>query len=160
MGIDVAPSAVPAHPHPWQRASHHQARRHLDSWSIDLLDITCNLTFKVLTTIVYILHLGAESGMWVRWARCARRVVRHDVKAPKRLLSTQPSQAELLSKTTRNIGIVAHIDAVSYHVKTNEKTSLTPRQGKTTTTERMLYYCGHTRRIGSKWFRYECQIQW
>ncbi|KAL5417382.1 hypothetical protein PMIN06_011897 [Paraphaeosphaeria minitans] len=70
--------------------------------------------------------------MWFAWACCARRVIRHNVAAPRRLLSTQSSsQLDPLSKTTRNIGIIAHIDA-----------------GKTTTTERMLYYSGYTRRIG------------
>lgn len=46
------------------------------------------------------------------WIWCARRVVRHNVKTPRRLLSTQTPQHDLLSKVTRNIGIIAHIDAV------------------------------------------------
>lgn len=94
--------------------------------------------------------------MWVGWARCARRVVRHDVKAPRRLLSTQTPPADLLSKTTRNIGIVAHIDAVSSHVDVEMDSKLIRRQGKTTTTERMLYYSGYTRRIGGMLITAEC----
>lgn len=58
--------------------------------------------------------------MWVGWVWCARRVVRHNVKTPRRLLSTQAlPQADSLVRATRNIGIIAHIDAVSSTEFTN-----------------------------------------
>lgn len=53
---------------------------------------------------------------------------------------------------TRNIGIIAHIDAVCQKSACPLPAELIKSKGKTTTTERMLYYSGHTRRIGSMSF--------
>lgn len=49
----------------------------------------------------------------------------------RKFFSTSSAKWSEMLERTRNIGIIAHIDA-----------------GKTTTTERMLYYSGFTRRIG------------
>lgn len=49
----------------------------------------------------------------------------------------------------RNIGIIAHVDAVSTkYLIPSFYINLTFQKGKTTTTERMLYYSGVTKRVG------------
>ncbi|KAJ5921282.1 Ribosome-releasing factor 2 [Penicillium verhagenii] len=62
---------------------------------------------------------------------CPQSLQRNIRRAQCFSTSTSKTQDEAFLDRTRNIGIIAHIDA-----------------GKTTTTERMLFYSGFTRRIG------------
>lgn len=55
-------------------------------------------------------------GMWLGWIGCARRAVRHNVIVSRRLLSTQAQRQHAQLAKTRNIGIIAHIDAVSWSI--------------------------------------------
>lgn len=66
-----------------------------------------------------------------RSGRCGRRPRTRLPLSHLRHASSTPTEATVDPTRTRNIGIIAHIDA-----------------GKTTTTERMLYYSGFTRRLG------------
>lgn len=96
----------------------------------------------------------ARFPVWHRGLRCLP-----SSRTPKWWISKTSYQYSSLQhdpsiKKTRNIGIIAHIDAVSTSYLTlslgeNLNDNL---KGKTTTTERMLYYSGLTRRIGGTTF--------
>lgn len=64
-------------------------------------------------------------------------------------VATESQNGDTSIVRTRNIGIIAHIDAVCAYCKHQKGIEANTQKGKTTTTERMLYYSGHTRRIGS-----------
>ena len=86
-----------------------------------------------------IVERSAATVIWIR-SGCLKSVpirtlARQRVQrfsSSARVKATQNGTSQPDAARTRNIGIIAHIDA-----------------GKTTTTERMLYYSGFTRRIGN-----------
>jgi hypothetical protein len=82
-----------------------------------LLESAFLLTFtSILPSHVERLSSFASSlatGMRFVWVCTARRAVGRHALPSRRLLSTQINAHDKLAETTRNIGIIAHIDAVS-----------------------------------------------
>lgn len=99
-----------------------------------------------------VLATGNGSRLWCRWCkRCLRQV-------HQRLLSTSgnekvnPGNSRTNNPRIRNIGILAHIDA-GFIVIFNDIDIFHIYDwsffvGKTTTTERMLFYSGKIRNLG------------
>ncbi|XP_012671361.1 ribosome-releasing factor 2, mitochondrial [Clupea harengus] len=82
------------------------------------------VTFSILRAYAGSCKNGGQTYRW-RWqGKRSYRSLPDDVKSPRQVVSPDISKI-------RNIGIMAHIDA-----------------GKTTTTERMLFYSGYTRALG------------